>query len=1630
MKKSEWRDNAKSLTAAAVALLWAFGTANGEGMTLAEWRAGQALEGMEAVEGRAKVDRTTREAFWRFCLETTGAGRVQMGRPRLAGTNEWGGTYDLPFKTEDGAEQHLGVFLGEGEYKVLYRTLEGDAKKDDITSQTVVDYVLGRVQDGSGCHGAISMADGVFTVAETSLSGEISRRNYPAPFDRFYILFCDDLPDADWGHPARVVFAKDDLTELAIVHVNEPVEAVFGGSSVAWNRAGGDWKPELTADSPETARRAGVAKATFPAISGGDASRCHVLLVSGGWDEANNHCRYWNEICFVYNVMVKRYSVPRKNITVLWAGGDPAKDLCRNGVCSSTLKGAAPCKNYPFETDNLYDFDLDGNNDIDGAATFENLKTRLAGYQNSLTPDDQLLVFFSDHGSLYGSGTGGRASICLWHGEVKDSELAEMTKNIACPVMCALKTCYSGGMKQEFIDSANYRAMATAAGYAPSGAHVMMGDWTYYFFSALCGYYPVGTPTSGGGMDPRSRGSACDADLDGDGRVSFWEAHQFAFAKNPFSGDIPEYGESPANPNLGKKLFLTQYADVPPAVKEKAATPVLSPAGGSAGYAPAVVKASCGTAGATIRYTLDGSEPTEKSAVAEGGKITLTADKTVKARAFKSGMEGSATATGSYTIARTGPEKATIVSVSQGDSSSGIVVDWLAGEGTETFDLLRSESPSMSSPAAIASGLASTVTSWADLTAKRGKTYYYQIRSVNGYGKTLSGVSLGAWLMLNPPDGVTVEVTAVRIGTATVKVSWNAAEGASHYRVWRSSPDGTTAAVGPWQTAKTFTDTVTLAGTKTTYAYQVQAGGSSSGANPSAYSNAKSVSIDNSNIEMTLVLKTSSLMGVEEDLLVLAPGENKSWYCSLRYADGTSEKTFLDGPVWSVKGGSGIRVTNSRGSYSSATGWYTAPRANVQVEEGTPIQSYVLSARYDAPNGKTVTRDFTLIVSDGRIVKKVGIYGDSCLFSGEVSELGASCQCYGDGSYLEWHELPEGTEVTWAVVGGGGATLSEDGELTAWPVDKATNITVEARVPTCFGEVFGTRTFNILPASALTVQTAVIPPLGGASTNLVGQMNEAPDKIRTGVVDWLSGYKYHASPTANAGDIRLTVDMDEDFEPVGFEKGSYAFISFKAGRNPGKDRETLIKFRWSDGGINFRVVQQEAPYAKDPTVSGGADGVVTAGATTDGAVLHYATDGEEPSGTSPVMNGKLEFDDDTVVAVKAFGEWLQASGTAYADVTGKMSKWDEVKIRFVPGKSGVAAPKERTYKVNETFGKLPTFAKTGGLFFKGWTLQEGSERVVGADESVPGVDSTLYGVWSETSEAKPEWTALPWNFKGWMTAMMVVSNADTHALMGPEECSIGIVDAKGTCRGGSENGFGDMGSELHGKNGLHVFGVYSDAAGGTETGLVVKVWVKGKGYAAVGNPDFAFCAGETSGSEARPHVIRVGTGGKGWYTVAFEAGTGGSGVTAPQEVEVGATTVLPGSGFRRAGHAFAGWGWTAAGGVAYAAGWSGELKKADGKAPAAGETVTLYAQWKELSGSEVRIEGFELDAGHTTWTATVEGKAGNTYWLEETGRLDGTGAEWTPAGDAETPGADGKVSLTAPMRTGQGVGFFKAMESK
>ena len=107
---------------------------------------------------------------------------------------------------------------------------------------------------------------------------------------------------------------------------------------------------------------------------------------------------------------------------------------------------------------------------------------------------------------------------------------------------------------------------------------------------------------------------------------------------------------------------------------KQVAAPVFAPAGGT--YSgPQQVTMTCATEGAVTRYTTDGTEPTESSAV-YSAPVAVSANATLKAKAFRDGMTASAVSSAAYTIQAVG------------GGDSGTVSPWAPNTGYQAGDIV------------------------------------------------------------------------------------------------------------------------------------------------------------------------------------------------------------------------------------------------------------------------------------------------------------------------------------------------------------------------------------------------------------------------------------------------------------------------------------------------------------------------------------------------------------------------------------------------------------------------------------------------------------------------------------------------------------------------------------------------------------------------------------------------------------------------------------------------------------------------------------------------------------------------------------------------------------------------------
>ena len=351
-----------------------------------------------------------------------------------------------------------------------------------------------------------------------------------------WTFFVDPTPDLGWEHPCYVAmfpkFLKTGTNPLGVsvqtIYMTMPPTGTLTPVSVNTNNA------STTAETPV------INKKSLSPAQQAIAAKTYAIILSGGGSKNSNYERYWNDCSFIYQVLTKRYGVPKSQIyPIMSDGNNPTPDMRKN--------------NGEFVSQPL-DLDSDGINEIELAATTANLSSTFNKIKNVIQPGDQLFLFVIDHGGKY--STSMKSYIVLWNNaRLDDSELANMlipfvSKSVAVNVI--LGQCHSGG----FIDDLKKTGCVVATAskweeYSHARSNLLYDEFVYHWTSAI--------------NQATHSNVSVKADYDNDGVVSMDEAFRYAQQKDiniTMSGDYketPQYSSTPTT--LGEDLA---FDNIPP----------------------------------------------------------------------------------------------------------------------------------------------------------------------------------------------------------------------------------------------------------------------------------------------------------------------------------------------------------------------------------------------------------------------------------------------------------------------------------------------------------------------------------------------------------------------------------------------------------------------------------------------------------------------------------------------------------------------------------------------------------------------------------------------------------------------------------------------------------------------------------------------------------------------------------------------------------------------------------------------------------------------------------------------------------------------------------------------------------
>lgn len=204
---------------------------------------------------------------------------------------------------------------------------------------------------------------------------------------------------------------------------------------------------------------------------------------------------------------------------------------------------------YRYKSQPL-DLDGDGLDDIQYAATRENVQAVLNGLLPKMNEDDHLFIFVIDHGGSNNDYT--TSNIWLWNEEaLYDYELAQWLKPFtdkSVTVNAVLGQCFSGGFIDDLTDVGC--VVATACEHDKNSwacIDIPYDEFVYHWTSAING--------------ENAFGISVNADDNGDGNISMIEAFDFA-KSNDRKQENPLFISTPTS--LGETLAFNNlpYTDL------------------------------------------------------------------------------------------------------------------------------------------------------------------------------------------------------------------------------------------------------------------------------------------------------------------------------------------------------------------------------------------------------------------------------------------------------------------------------------------------------------------------------------------------------------------------------------------------------------------------------------------------------------------------------------------------------------------------------------------------------------------------------------------------------------------------------------------------------------------------------------------------------------------------------------------------------------------------------------------------------------------------------------------------------------------------------------------------------------
>lgn len=330
-----------------------------------------------------------------------------------------------------------------------------------------------------------------------------------------WTFFIDMMPQAMWGHKAKVVSVSKENESMLINDVNMPLDNLDGWSDItpvfSKLRSANANEPYAINSLKYDSNRF-LSKGQFK-NTGKKSPNSYAVLYCGGSNRDKFFLSFWNDCALTYQLLRDVYGIPKDNIYVLMSGGPN----------NTTKVMSAKSKQYVDMP-----LDLDRNDTIDIAYSslpedvsevFDTLNKKSAKKQF-----ESLFVYVIAHGICPGG------EMTSWGENIKADWFAkELDKVNAKSISIVMNQCYSGSFIPALSKNgtATNRTIITAVN--PNESGLVDCDNGYYINSYFTKAFMCGL------SDPK------ESDYNGDGEVSMLEAFRFAKDNNPASTEGIRY---------------------------------------------------------------------------------------------------------------------------------------------------------------------------------------------------------------------------------------------------------------------------------------------------------------------------------------------------------------------------------------------------------------------------------------------------------------------------------------------------------------------------------------------------------------------------------------------------------------------------------------------------------------------------------------------------------------------------------------------------------------------------------------------------------------------------------------------------------------------------------------------------------------------------------------------------------------------------------------------------------------------------------------------------------------------------------------------------------------------------------